>query len=75
MKSHPDIDPAERLRFFADCMEAEGRLNVARHMRNGADEIDLLRQRLKDRVSGGSQPIQGSATSLTRVVRDRNEVA
>ena len=75
MKYHPDIDPAERLRFFADRMEAEGRLNVARHMRNGADEIDLLRQRLKDRASGGSQPIQGSATSPTRSVRNRNELA
>jgi hypothetical protein len=52
MKYHPDIDPAERLRFFADCLEAEGRLNVARHMRNGADEIEHLRQRLRDHVSG-----------------------
>ena len=52
MKYHPDIDPAERLRFFANCMEAEGRLNIARHMRNGADEIEHLRQRLRDRVSG-----------------------
>jgi ubiquitin C-terminal hydrolase len=50
LKYHPDIDPAERLRFFADRMEAEGRLNVARHMRNGADEIERLRQRLS--VSG-----------------------
>jgi hypothetical protein len=33
-------------------MEAEGRLNVARHMRNGADEIEHLRQRLRDHVSG-----------------------
>ena len=74
MKYHPDIDPAERLRFFADRMEAEGRLNVARHMRNGADEIDLLRQRLKDRVSGLTD-IQGSATSPTRSVRHRNELA
>ena len=51
LKYHPDVDPAERLRFFADFMEAEGRLNVARHMRNGADEIEHLRQRLRDRVS------------------------
>ena len=50
MKYHPDVDPAERLRFFADCMEAEGRFNIARHMRNGADEIEHLRQRLRDRA-------------------------
>jgi hypothetical protein len=43
-------------------------------MRNGADEIDLLRQRLKDRVSGLTD-IQGSATSPTRSVRHRNELA
>jgi hypothetical protein len=52
LKYHPDIDPAERLRFFAGLMEAEGRLNVARHMRNGADEIERLRHRLRDRVFG-----------------------
>ena len=42
-----EIDTPERLRFHADRMEAEGHLNAARHMRNGADEIEHLRQRLR----------------------------
>jgi hypothetical protein len=35
-----------RLRFHADRMEAEGHLNAARHMRNGAAELEDLRAKL-----------------------------
>lgn len=48
-RAHRDIDTAERLLHFAPLMEAEGHLSAARHMRNAAEEIKSLREKLADR--------------------------
>jgi hypothetical protein len=53
LKTHPDIDTAERLRHFAGLMEAEGHLSAARHMRNGADEIERLRDHPRSSAGNG----------------------
>jgi hypothetical protein len=65
MSDHPINQPAytaERLRFFATAMEAEGFLSAARHMRNGADCIEqqaealAARSRLSRHLIGCLEP-------------------